>query len=261
MHGLPEHTSASQLNCYAACPRRYRYRYLDHAEPEYRSVSLALGSAVHSAIGWWYAERRQGRTPSIDEGAEVVRADLSAALNGETRLGRWTEPDLAFHAEKLVRCFLAEHGDLPVKESEVGFGLELHDPETGEVLPRKLIGYLDFVLDDRRAVELKTARSNYTEVDVAASIQFGTYLRALRELNIADELDVTVIVKNKVPRLQEIRLHPTPAREAWTLATTSGIEQAILSGRYPLAPGRGCAQCEYSGRCLGVTEKSRDEAA
>ena len=58
---LPDHTSAAQLACYAACPRKYEYRYVEGAPPEYKSVSLALGAAVHSSIGWWFEQRLAGR--------------------------------------------------------------------------------------------------------------------------------------------------------------------------------------------------------
>ena len=77
---LPDTTSATQLSTYADCPRKYRYRYLDHAEPEYKAVGLALGSAVHSSIGWYYERRRDGKAPSISEVMSITGADLTAAL-------------------------------------------------------------------------------------------------------------------------------------------------------------------------------------
>src|SRR6478672_9408315 len=94
MPGLPEHTSAAQLALYAACLRKYRYRYVDEVEPEFQSVSLALGSAVHSAIQWFYGCLADGNRPGPDDIATIVRADLTAATGPRTRYGKWSPGDL-----------------------------------------------------------------------------------------------------------------------------------------------------------------------
>jgi hypothetical protein len=261
MSELPKHTSAAQLALYASCPRKYRYRYLQQAEPEYKSVSLALGAAVHSAIGWWFEQKQSEQTPTLQEVDAVVRADLTAMTNEATRYGRWTHEDLERHAEQLVRCFLDRHGDLPVKEIESRFELDLFDVETGEVLPRKLIGYLDFLLNDGRVIELKTARSEYTAVDIAANIQFGAYRHALRQLDLGSELVLAVIIKNKRPRLQQVVLRPDPGTERRFLQTAVGIERAIHAGHFHRAPGQQCGGCEFQHRCLGLPEVIRDQAA
>jgi len=257
MTALPEHTSAAQLSTYSSCPRKYKLRYLDHAEPEFRSVTLALGSAVHSAIGWWFTERGTNCRPSLDELKMIVRADLTAATDERTRYGQWTHEALEKHAEALVQRFLDRHGELAVRATEVRFDLELHDPETGEVLPRKLLGYFDLMLDDGSAVELKTARSNYTAVDIARSLQFGGYRLALERLRIGDELRIIVMIKNKAPRLQEIWLGADRHATEFFLHAVASIERAILDGHFPPALGIGCAACEYQKRCLGVALDSR----
>jgi hypothetical protein len=59
------------------------------------------------------------------------------------------------------------HGDLPVVATEMRFEMELVEPDTGEVMPRKLVGYFDLVLADGGVVELKTARGSYSNVDLA----------------------------------------------------------------------------------------------
>ncbi len=258
---LPSTTSATQLSTFASCPRKYRYRYLDKAEPEYKAVGLVLGSAVHSSIGWYFERCRDGRTPSITETLSITGADLTAGLNDKVRLGKWNKPDLTRHACALVECFLQKFGELPVIGTEVPFEVELYDPETGEVLPRKLLGYLDFTVEGGGLIELKTARSEYSEVDIARNLQFGGYAYALRQLNLGKHLDVIVLIKNKTPRIQQVRIEPNPRAERWFLESAAAIERAILSGNYPPAPGFGCAMCEYQGRCLGIGEVSHAEAA
>ena len=260
MNGLPEHTSAAQLSLYANCPRKYRLRYIEREPPEYRSVSLALGSTVHSAIGWWVERRKAGQRPSSAELAAIVRADLTAATDASTRYGKWTHPDLERHAQRLVECFVGEHGDLPVNDIEARFDLELVDPETGEVMPRKLLGYFDFVLADRTVVELKTARSDYSDVAIAGSLQFGGYRLALDHFGLG-QMRVLAIIKNVTPRLQEVRLAPDAKAARFFLEAACSIETAILAGHFPPAPGFGCGMCEYQHRCLGVGEAQRGQAA
>ena len=107
MPELPEHTSASQLAMYARCPRQYRFRYVEGRSPERFSTNLAVGSAVGSAIAWWFDARREGRDADVDEAVRVLRADLAAALarpdvdwDGDTPEG------LSATAEGLLRLFL-----------------------------------------------------------------------------------------------------------------------------------------------------------
>ena len=261
MNELPRHTSASQMGTYATCPRKFRFKYLDGAEPEYRSVSLALGSAVHSAIGWWFDQKNAGEKPTLEGAGAIVRADLTAATDEATRYGKWTHEDLEKHAERLVQCFLNRYAELPVEDTEARFDLELIDPDTGEVMPRTMLGYFDFILNDRRVVELKTARSAYSEVDIVKNLQFGGYRHALRQLGIGDEMHVVVILKNKAPRLQNIRLEPDAQCEEFFLRTAADIERAILAGHFPAAPGFGCGGCEYQRRCLGIGEHNHEQAA
>jgi CRISPR/Cas system-associated exonuclease Cas4 (RecB family) len=258
---LPELTSATQLSTYAACPRKYRYRYLDHVEPEYKAVGLVLGSAVHSSIGWYFERRKEGITPSIMEVLPIVGADLEAALEPNVRMGRWNKPDLTRHAFALVECFLEKYGELPVTGSEVPFEIELFDPETGEVLPRKMLGYLDFTVEGAGLIELKTARAEYSAVNIARNLQFGGYSYALNRLRLGKYLDIIVIIKNRQPRIQQIRLQPSDKTEFWFLQSATAIERAILSGNYPPAPGFSCAICEYQEKCLGISGVQHAKAA
>lgn len=252
---LPERTSAAQLSCYAKCPRKYRLKYLDGAEPEYRSVSLALGSVVHSTVQWWFEQRRDAREPTIAQVMEVLKADFAAATHDDIRWGNWTPGDLRDHAARLVRTFLDRFGGLEVMDSEMSFDLDLYDPETGECASRRLRGYFDFYLGRGRILELKTARSDYSPLDLTTSMQFGAYLVALDHHWGGGEMDVIVLVKNRTPRVQQVRLRPNVRTERWFLAAATAIENAIQAGHFPPAPGYGCAGCEFQKRCLGALEQ------
>ena len=144
---LPTHTSCSALNTYASCPRRFAYRYLEHREPEVRGVAMALGSAVHSALEWWFEEKAEEHEPALEDVLRVLRADLGAATaHDNMRWGDHTPATIDAEAERLVRLFIREKGELAVRECEVRFDFIIVDPDTGEEMPRPLIGYFDIEL-------------------------------------------------------------------------------------------------------------------
>jgi len=248
---LPKHCSAAQLSTYAACPKKYELCYLEHADQEFTSVGLALGGVVHAAVEWFFDRKVEGHDPSVDDALQILRADFAAALDTEIRLGKWTPKDLEEHARRLVRHLLENIGDLPVRASEVRFEMALYDAETGEVLPRPFIGFFDLLLDGGNVVELKTARSEYTPIQVATNLQIGGYLVALEQLDLGDTLDLVVVVKNRKPRLQKLRLKPTPQSEDWFLSAATRIERSIQARHFPPSPGWSCGSCEYQRRCLG----------
>jgi len=253
---LPEHTSASQLNTYASCPRKYSLRYLEKTPPEDRSPSLVLGSVVHSAIGWFFEAKITGESPAPVDAAELARADFAAEVDGPPiRWGRWTPADLLDHAMRLVSFFLEQRGDLPVEDVEQRFTVDLTHPTTGEPLPRPLLGYFDLRLQGGRLVELKTSRSGYKPADLAGNLQFGAYAAAIEALDL-ESLDVLVLVKSRSPRLQELQVKPSPTRVRWFLDAALAIERAIAAGHFPPAPSWACKTCEYRSRCLGHVVQS-----
>lgn len=249
---LPEHTSASQLKTYSLCPRKFALRYLEQAEPEDKSPSLVLGSAFHSAVGWFFEERLADGKPTIDEAIDICHADFAAAVDGPpVRWGRWNPGDLLEHAERLVRFFLEHEGKLDVTHVEERFEVRLEHPVTGQPLPRPFVGYLDLEVSESEIIELKTSRSAYSEVDLVSNLQFGAYSAVLPVLGL-DSLSVWVVVKNKTPRLQKLRVQRDPGRERWFFDAALAIEKAIAGGHFPPAPGWMCSSCEYRGRCLGI---------
>lgn len=261
---LPDHTSASQLATYARCPRQYRYRYVEGRAAERFSTNLALGSAVGSAIAWWFEAQRSGESAEVEGAARVFRADLAAALarpdvdwDGETL------ESLAGLGEKLLGTFLAAYGDLPVLRTEERIELPLVDPDTGEPMPRPLLGYLDFVLPDGSAIELKTAARSYSDSDLRTNLQFAGYRTVMRARG-AGLLRLVVLVKTKTPKIQDVALEADRRIEAWFLRAAVQIERAILSGQFPPAPGMACSMCDYPVLCAGdhaELEEAADAAA
>ena len=256
----PEATSASQLVAYAMCPRLYWFRYCTAVEPEHRSTNLALGSAVHGAIGWFFEEMLEGREPTVETAERIFRADLLAEIDNANIRWKDTTPDeLEAEGLRLVRVYLAKHATLPVIDVEQAFHVALADPETGEILGRPIKGYFDLVGEDR-VYELKTSAKAWSEWDLPRHLQVGAYCFASHVLHDGDaRVEVQTIVKlKKEPRVDSFVVERDAAGLRWWLRAASEIESAIAAGHFPPAPSPfTCRDCEYGRACAKLGLEAR----
>jgi putative RecB family exonuclease len=254
---LPMHLSASQLTCYASCPRKYRYRYVDHREPETRSRALALGTAFHGALDVYFGARRRGEQLSGEEVKDVFETDLRTLFDvqGHPLTAEEIEEAVA-EGRGLLDAFLAECAELPAVRTELEFKLE-----RGEGA-RPLVGFFDLVLEDGTIVELKTAARRYSDLDLRTNLQFAAYRWAGSELG-ASGVRIIAVTKTKVPKVQTVELGvATEHQGRWFLRVARDVEKAIESGAFPPSPGPMCGGCEYAQACADETgEGDASEAA
>lgn len=249
--GLPPYLSVSQITTYLGCPRKYRFRYVERREPESRSADLGFGSAVHSAIEWYFTERIAGRAPAEDAVLRIFRADWTSQL-ADPLLDCEDEKPEGFQVlgEALVKLFLGRfESEPPPEQAETRFEVPLRDPRTGETLPVPLVGYLDFASDgvvgELKTAAKRTAASNW-------SMQLAAYSYAVRELSGRRPcLKVVVLVKTKTPAITVEDLTLTDREEAWFLEVASETFDAIQRGAFFPNPGWMCARCEYRRACRG----------
>ncbi len=258
---LPPATSASQLVTYVTCPRKYAFRYVLGLSPEFRSTSLVLGSVVHGAVGWWYEERREGRTPSRGDVERIVAADLAAETAGVPV--RWkddTPEALEAEAKRLLATYLDRYAEEEVAAAEVPFQVDLEDPDTGEVRGRPLKGYFDFVLARDAVVELKTSSRGWREDDLVRHLQVGAYAYAhMLQCGGMSNVEVRVLVKLKrEPRIETYHVARGEPAVRWFLMAAWAIEDAIASRHFPPAPGPLCAECEYASACAAWLARPRE---
>jgi putative RecB family exonuclease len=254
---LPPSTSASQLTTYALCPRKYAFTYVYGVEPEFRSVSLILGSALHGAIGWWFTERLEGRTPGVSDAEAVLMADLTATTaDVNVRWKMATPESLEADARRYLSVYLERHKDLDVAAVEQPFKVDLEDPETGEVVGRPLKGYFDLVLANRRVVELKTSSRAWTEFELVRHLQVGGYAFVWNTLHGGpSQVDVHVIVKLKrEPRVDAFAIERGETATRWWLRAAGAIEAAIEAGQFPPTPSALCIECEFEKACAAWVE-------
>ena len=253
MIDIPPNTSTSQLVTYAMCGRLYFYRHIAHAEPEFRSLNLALASAVNSTIGWWFQEKLQGHQPMLESSDRIFSADIAAeTVQIPIRWKNQTPVELEAKGQALVRAYLTTHGDLPVVGVEQRFEVDIENPETGETLPRPLVGYFDLVVrKGDEIVQIKTTSKAWHPQSLLRHLQVGTYVTAANALHGGpSRVVIHAILKQRIPRVEEYSVERGEPDNAWFFHAAKSIEDTIQAGHFPPSPGPTCIECEFGNTCL-----------
>jgi len=242
--------SYSQVSTWLRCPRLYRYRYVDKAEPEKVGMALLLGSAVHDAIGAEAQRRLEGGEGGLDYALRSFREMLLVKVEHPEAPVDLGEKSLIEHmevGEGLIRAYF-DHG--PVDQLlavEKEFELDI-----GEGL--KLAGVIDFVVqgvDGPEVVELKTAARSWSELQAKLSMQGSIYSMALGGKEPAP-VTYRVLVKNKTPKVQEFRLGTEEGTGVQTLDTLREVAGGIEAGCFPRnCSVQTCSGCAYFKQCQG----------
>ena len=66
------HWSYSSLNCFLTCPLKYKFRYIDNAEPERTGSCFPFGRAFHAAL----SERAKRKGKILGRPQTIDRAKI-----------------------------------------------------------------------------------------------------------------------------------------------------------------------------------------
>lgn len=256
------HVSVSQVKAWLRCPRAFEFRYVLSADPEFRPLPLAFGSAIHEALATYY---RGLMTPEGAPGVEaVVQAfrdawELESSSPVPLQLAEDDDPgELVDHAAAMLGVFhraasLAE--PMIVEAVESPFEVSLYEPKTGEVLDESLVGVFDLVIEEdgnRSVVEHKSAARSWGSAQVADDIQLSAYSLAARELGWGDVgIRLQVLTKSKKnPAFQVENTIRGPSEEHDFLLTVVGVLRAIDAGvNFPIRTQWACKSCPYQTAC------------
>jgi len=251
------HLSVSSLKEYLACPRKFRLRRIEQRLPEYRPAALAFGTAFHQAIAFGLFQHSLGESAT----GEAVHAKFRDALHREIHADEVpvlyqddeSEEGLVDKGIEMVEAFW-QHVPLPdgVIGIEKRFSIELHDPDTGEVLP-PLVGSIDAAVEARgRPVvwELKTGKQRWSEDQLLHDFQSTGYQRAFRtEYGVNPDLMLAVVTKARQPTVQLTKLRRSAGDERELLETAASICRAVEAGVDHRVRTWACKSCEYAGAC------------
>lgn len=258
-------TSVSQVKTFLRCPRLFELRYVRGLAPAFVPIPLAFGSAFHKALAGHYRSIQSSGTPlTLDRLHQLFRDAWTAALDGPIPLQ--VDPDedeepaavvdkgvamlTAFHTH-------AAHEAVPtVVQVEEQFTVDLHDPDTGELLEEKLLGVMDLVVqeDGRRiVVEHKTAARKFSLDQLRYDFQPTAYAFAARQLGWGEVgTRFQVVTKTKVPAVQVENVLRDEGDEDDFLRIVGGVLRSLDAGVSFAIRGFGCRTCAFAYACRGA---------
>ena len=249
------HWSYSAFQTYLSCPRRYKFRYLEHAEVERTPVSIPFGRAFHAVL----SERAmKGADYTIVDAKE----DFAVYFRGETEVSEnlTYKPDEDYWFWEQRGCDMLDVAladwpdDYTVKSVAEAFSVEVPG------LSKPLIGEFDLVVadgGDEAIVDWKTASAKWPAEKVARDLQATTFCYAYQQKHGVNPLfRFDLIVKSKSPahhQFYTLRSHDDLDRFVFLAGQ---IEKAVSNGLFvPIESCINCTECAYSSRCKAVHRK------
>jgi putative RecB family exonuclease len=241
------HISVSQIKMFLRCPLQYKFRYIDGLKISPTS-SLTLGKSIHSALESNYSQKI------------TSKQDLPGEKILDLFSDRWEK-------EAVETLFSEDEKAGMVKDDGVKMVRAYHDQISPTIQPRlvehefnlsfenvdyTLKGIIDLVDVEGRIIDHKTAKRSMAPDDVAADIQLTCYALAYRSLFGAPEKELRfdVMVRTKVPKLQQIPTTRTQEDIQRFLKIVGFVSKAIQSGIfYPCGNRQVCSWCGYYGLC------------
>ena len=243
------HWSYSALQCYLACPLKYKFRYIDNAEPERTGSCFPLGRAFHAAL----SERaRIGRDMSVREVVDVFEDFLKA----ETSVA----PNLTYKPNENYDSLL----DTGIRMLEVACDNWQDDfavqsvAETFSVsvpgLSKPLIGEFDLVVTDGQdncICDIKTAACKWPVSKADKDLQATAFCYAFKQKYGEKPLfRFDVYTKTKTPTVNNYYTLRTDNELDRFVSLANQIERNVNCGNfYPNETGFSCGECPYADRC------------
>lgn len=244
--------SFSKVSTYLRCPRLFRLRYVERAEPERLSLALPLGSAMHDAVQWDVAERERGHEPSAEDIHKVFRELLEARVEVSACPVTGGLSEAVETGRRMILAYTAwgRIQDVSTIEGE-------HHVSLGDI---DFEGRIDFVRDGDTVelLELKTSARAWSQMQADLSLQAASYSL----LAGIEDVRFIVLTKSKAAKVQEIVTHCGEPRLRVLRDTIHQVDAAIQAGCFPRNPSvMTCSGCEFRNRCLGVPTVSALPAA
>jgi len=241
--------SYTQISQYLACPRRYRYRYLDGWKEKNTRAAMMFGRAFEQALSAYF--RREDPAAAFIKGWAPHQNYKLEYPNGTTwdrMLQQGIQLLERFAQDDRVRI------RQPKKNLQIKFTQSL--PKGNDFIAYiDAIGYLD---GTRRLLEWKTTSSRYPE-EAQGLLMLDPQLVCYSWITGIREVAQVVFVRKRLVEIQYFRTTITEdqCEEFGRLVddTIRRIESAQFlphSGvRFPQNP---CTSCPYVGLCLGQQE-------
>lgn len=244
--------SYSQIRCYATCPLRYRYQYLDGWREQPKRAALWFGRAFEQALGAYFSGGDAGKRWAAAWGEyRHEKLEYTAGDSWQSMLQQ---------GQALLACFMRDHRVQVADPSHLQLRLER------AVEGARFVAYLDAIgrLDGARAVlDWKTTSQRYPEAPdglLALDPQLICYawMSGIRRVGLV------VFLRKRLPEIQYLTAEVSRRQiEDWQRLVTetvgrieAGVFPAHSGIRFPFSP---CPSCAHLGLCLNRPELVREK--
>lgn len=237
--------SYTQLSQYLACPRKYRYRYVDGWQEKESRAGLLFGRAFEAALGAYF--QREDATETLFKQWAPYQQSRLDYKQGDS----W---DRMFHQGiKLLELFV-QHDRVEVRSPKRNLQIKVSKPLSST---SQFVGYVDALgyVDGRRCViDWKTTAVRYPD-HPENLLSLDPQLACYCWLSGEPEVAFVVFVRKRMPEIQYLRstISDDRRREFGQLVadTVAQIEAAQFLPRPGIRfPQNGCTSCSYVGLCL-----------
>jgi PD-(D/E)XK nuclease superfamily len=237
--------SYTQLSHYLACPRKYRYRYLDGWQEKETRAGLLFGRAFEQALAAYFL--RQDAT-------EVLFKEWSRYQNAGLEYSHGDSWDrMLQQGTKLLELF-AQHDRVEIRYPKRNLQIKVARPLSAVsqfVAYVDAFGYLD---GTRCVIDWKTTAARYPD-QPEGLLALDPQLACYSWLTGEPEVAFVVFVRKRLPEIQYLRSTITDdcRREFGQLVedTVAQIEAAQFPPHSGIRfPQNGCTSCSYLGLCL-----------
>ena len=250
-----DYLSYSAVRTFQSCPLKYRFRYVDGLAEECVSSSLIFGSAIHSAVEFYFRQQLSGESaPGLDLLLDVYQESWQARSADTIEFGKSETADTLHDlADRMLRKFL--DSELIQPEGRI-IGIE--EEFRGVLIPGlpDLLGYVDLLLETDNAVivrDFKTSRSAWDEPQaVDQSDQLLLYADLVRKVMPGKQLRLqfAVMTKTRDPKVQLLETNFDERKLNRTKRIFQTVWSAIQSGHfYPSPSPMQCPSCGYRTQC------------
>ena len=238
-----ESLSPSQVRCFMDCQMRWWFKY-GLKVPDPATANIALGRAVHSALGENFAQKVDTREDLPTDGVVALFREAWANESEQTEFRDEENPrELAVTGEALVTKYMDQ---MAPTIDPVAVELKVN----GEIAGIKVRGWIDLLDVEGRVIDIKTAKARPSAIEPMHKFQVATYAHLLP--GASGECRIDTLVKTKTPQIisQSFQITEEELRVPQTLYPAA--QEAMRQQRYmPNRLSMMCSRrnCSYWRHC------------
>jgi putative RecB family exonuclease len=252
----PEYLSASRIQQFLMCPKKYQLQYVDKVDWDFTPSNLVLGSAVHAAIECYYRSWVGESKLSSGDMIDLFNSFWDSQVEGKTLESGIDTKKIKQLGQQLVDTFIKNVQPANVLAVEEQFTVPVIDRETGEFII-DLKGVYDLVEEDDLGslviADNKTAAKRPSDNDLSMNLQLSCYGYAARQLFNLDAkpclMRLDIMLKTKVPAFDQRFTVRTPSTDSKLIVLVRDIVHAMSRDAFFPIPGWGCAGCQVKSHC------------